>query len=134
MYLIVVFIHFATVFVNWAYQWYIICSSSDWVDYKQVGESLVTTTTLASQPLYIGVSICLKAYTFGLALIVVFENPKRCCQLPNLPSIPQLYVCKMRLWEFDGGICDSTAWKAINNCTHIPLRHCVLHSCHWYIQ
>ena len=52
VYLIVVFIHFATVFVNWAYQWYIICSSSNWVDYKQVDASHVTTTHWPHNPGY----------------------------------------------------------------------------------
>ena len=42
----------------------------------------------------IGVSICLKVYAFESVLIVVFKYPKWCCQLPNLPPIPKLFVCK----------------------------------------
>ena len=59
--------------------------------------------------LNIGVCISLKVFTSGLALIIVFKEPKWCCQLPNLLPIPHFLYVKMRSWELDGGICDSNA-------------------------
>ena len=134
MYLIVVFIHFATVFVNWAYQWYIICSSSDWVDYKQVGESQVTTTIMASQPWILASPFAWRHIRLDWHWLLYLKIQKGAASYQIYHQYPNFMYVKMRLWEFDDDICDSTAWKAINNCTHIPLRHCVLHSCHWYIQ
>ena len=48
-----------------------------WITNKQVNP--MSDNHIGLTTLDIGVSICLKAYTFGLALIVVFKNPERCC-------------------------------------------------------